>query len=82
MTASVISDYTLLIPLSWLLGIHAGLGLPGLYLAWTAFAVLYSLLLVPHYRRRFARSGPRPRPAARADAEGSARPALGGPPAR
>ncbi|WP_405845394.1 hypothetical protein [Streptomyces platensis] len=30
MTASVISDYTLLLPLGWLLGVHAGLGLPGL----------------------------------------------------
>ncbi|MFG2097504.1 MATE family efflux transporter [Streptomyces sp. NPDC048612] len=82
MTASVLSDYTLLIPLSWLLGLHTGLGLPGLYLAWTAFAVLYALLLVPHYRRHFVRGGPWSRPAARTDAEGSARPGLGGPPAR
>ncbi|MEG3627832.1 MATE family efflux transporter [Streptomyces poriticola] len=53
MTASVTADYTLLIPLGWLLGIHLGLGLPGLYLAWTAFAVLYALLIHLRYRRRF-----------------------------
>ncbi|MBG0857019.1 MATE family efflux transporter [Streptomyces spinoverrucosus] len=53
MTASVTSDYTLLIPLGWLLGVHLGLGLPGLYLAWTAFAALYALLLHLRYRRRF-----------------------------
>ncbi|MFD4022213.1 MATE family efflux transporter [Streptomyces sp. NPDC058576] len=53
--ASMTSDYVLLIPLGWLLGIHAGLGLHGLYLAWTAFALLYCALLVPRYRRRFRR---------------------------
>ncbi|WP_168714767.1 hypothetical protein [Streptomyces sp. A0592] len=41
LVASVTSDYLLLIPLGRLLGVHAGLGLPGLYLAWTAFGTLY-----------------------------------------
>ncbi|MCP3817582.1 MATE family efflux transporter [Streptomyces sp. A3M-1-3] len=53
MIASVTSDYTLLVPLGWLLGVHAGLGLPGLYLAWTAFGVLYAALLRVPYKRRF-----------------------------
>ncbi|MGW3727475.1 MATE family efflux transporter [Streptomyces sp. NPDC000851] len=53
MTASVTADYTMLIPLGWLLGVHLGLGLPGLYLAWTAFAVLYALLIHLRYRLRF-----------------------------
>ncbi|MGW4200262.1 MATE family efflux transporter [Streptomyces sp. NPDC004726] len=56
MIASVTSDYVLLIPVAWLLGVHAGLGLPGLYAAWTAFAVLYALLLRLRHRR-----GTRPR---------------------
>ncbi|MFE9796143.1 hypothetical protein ACFYRL_30920 [Streptomyces goshikiensis] len=30
-----------------------GLGLPGLYLAWTAFGTLYCALLLPRYRKRF-----------------------------
>ncbi|WP_190344759.1 MATE family efflux transporter [Streptomyces venezuelae] len=58
LVASVTSDYLLLIPLGWLLGVHAGLGLPGLYLAWTSFAVLYCALLVPRYRKRFAGKDP------------------------
>lgn len=58
MIASVTSDYVLLIPLGWLLGVHLDLGLPGLYLACTAFAVLYALLLHLRYRRRF-RTGER-----------------------
>ncbi|MFG3661005.1 MATE family efflux transporter [Streptomyces sp. NPDC047706] len=58
MTASITSDYTLLIPLGWLLGVHLGLGLTGLYLAWTAFALLHALLLHLRYRRRF-RTGAR-----------------------
>lgn len=33
MFAPVTSDYLLLIPLGWLLGVRAGLGLPGIYLA-------------------------------------------------
>ncbi|MFH0515609.1 MATE family efflux transporter [Streptomyces sp. M41] len=53
MTASVTADYTMLIPLGWLLGVHLGLGLPGLYLAWTAFAVLYAVLIHLRYRLRF-----------------------------
>ncbi|MFI5640120.1 MATE family efflux transporter [Streptomyces goshikiensis] len=53
LVASVTSDYLLLIPLGWLLGVHAGLGLPGLYLAWTAFGTLYCALLLPRYRKRF-----------------------------
>ncbi|MEU7603591.1 hypothetical protein AB0B78_25600 [Streptomyces sp. NPDC040724] len=57
MFASVTSDYLLLIPLGWLLGVHAGLGLPGLYLVWTAFGLLYVALLQLRYRRRFARTG-------------------------
>ncbi|MCT4357028.1 MATE family efflux transporter [Streptomyces sp. Je 1-79] len=52
---SVTSDYLLLIPLGWLLGVHAGLGLPGLHLAWTAFGTLYCALLLPPYRGRFTR---------------------------
>jgi multidrug resistance protein, MATE family len=55
MTASVTADYVLLIPVGWLLGVHAGLGLPGLYTAWTAFAALYALLLHRLHRRRFPR---------------------------
>ncbi|MBX9362999.1 MATE family efflux transporter [Streptomyces sp. WAC04114] len=55
MTASVTADYTTLIPLGWLLGVHLGLGLPGLYLAWSAFALLYALLIHLRYRRRFRR---------------------------
>ncbi|MFJ6636538.1 MATE family efflux transporter [Streptomyces sp. NPDC091376] len=62
MIASVTSDYTLLIPLGWLLGVHAGLALPGLYLAWTMFGVLYAILLLPQYRRRFTSSAPAPPP--------------------
>ncbi|MEV7512161.1 MATE family efflux transporter [Streptomyces sp. NPDC091201] len=57
MVASVISDYVLLIPLGWFLGLGLGLGLPGLYLAWTAFAVLYAGLV--HLRHaRFTRPSP------------------------
>ncbi|MEV6394588.1 MATE family efflux transporter [Streptomyces sp. NPDC051907] len=66
MIASVASDYALLIPLAWLLGLHAGLGIPGLYLAWTAFAALYAFLLHLRYRRRF-----RPRERSVADAGAS-----------
>ncbi|MGI5447644.1 MATE family efflux transporter [Streptomyces sp. CA-243310] len=58
MIASVTSDYVLLIPLGWLLGLHTGLGLPGLYLAWTAFAVLYAVLVHARYRRRFEPTSP------------------------
>ncbi|MEU6709387.1 MATE family efflux transporter [Streptomyces wuyuanensis] len=61
MIASVTSDYVLLIPLGWYLGVHSGLGLHGLYAAWTAFGALYTVLLLPRYGRRFrmpARSGP------------------------
>ncbi|MEU6311518.1 MATE family efflux transporter [Streptomyces sp. NPDC047014] len=53
LVASVTSDYLLLIPLGWLLGVRLGMGLPGLYLAWTAFGLLYCALLLPRYRRRF-----------------------------
>ncbi|MFD3469766.1 MATE family efflux transporter [Streptomyces sp. NPDC058682] len=70
MFASVTSDYLLLIPLGWLLGVHAGLGLPGIYLAWIAFGLLYVALLQLRYRRRFAgAAGPSPAPAA-ASADG------------
>ncbi|TDB88667.1 MATE family efflux transporter [Actinomadura sp. KC216] len=51
MVASVVGDYAALIPLAWLLGVHLGLGLPGLYLAWTAFGALYSLLLRRRHRQ-------------------------------
>ncbi|MFJ3921821.1 MATE family efflux transporter [Streptomyces sp. NPDC090022] len=51
MIASVVSDYLLLIPLGWFLGLHAGLGLPGIYLAWTAFGLLYAAMLRPRCRR-------------------------------
>ncbi|MEU6039802.1 MATE family efflux transporter [Actinomadura sp. NPDC047616] len=50
MIASVTGDYAALIPLAWMLGVHLDLGLPGLYLAWTAFGTLYSALL--HRRHR------------------------------
>ncbi|WP_158566858.1 MATE family efflux transporter [Actinomadura craniellae] len=56
MIASVAGDYVALIPLAWLLGVHLDLGLTGLYLGWTAFGVLYSLLL--HLRYRRTRPGP------------------------
>ncbi|MFD4246007.1 MATE family efflux transporter [Streptomyces sp. NPDC058525] len=70
MFASVTSDYLLLIPLGWLLGVHLGLGLPGIYLAWICFGLLYAALLQLRYRRRFTRAeGPFPAPAA-APAEG------------
>ncbi|MEU8592389.1 MATE family efflux transporter [Streptomyces globisporus] len=67
--ASVTSDYLLLIPLGWILGIHAGLGLPGLYLAWTAFGLLYCALLLPRYRRRFRREEPAHHAASKAPQE-------------
>ncbi|MFI0487516.1 MATE family efflux transporter [Actinomadura sp. 9N215] len=55
MVASVLGDYAALIPLAWLLGVHLDLGLPGLYLAWTAFGILYSLLLRRRHRQAAAR---------------------------
>ncbi|MER6914404.1 MATE family efflux transporter [Streptomyces sp. NPDC000594] len=58
MVASITSDYVLLLPCGWLLGVHAGLGLPGLYTAWIAFAVLYAVLLQVRYRRRFPAEDP------------------------
>lgn len=45
MIANVAGDYLVLIPLGWFLGVSGGLGLPGLYLAWTAFAVVLIALL-------------------------------------
>ncbi|MFJ2595185.1 MATE family efflux transporter [Streptomyces erythrochromogenes] len=68
--ASVTSDYLLLIPLGWLLGVRAGLGLPGLYLAWTAFGVLYCALLLPRYRRRFTRDDQSEEPGTKAPQAG------------
>ncbi|MFE0425917.1 MATE family efflux transporter, partial [Streptomyces sp. NPDC058953] len=63
MIASITSDYVLLIPFGWLLGVHLGLGLPGLYTAWTSFAVCYAALLLLRYRRRFpGATAPAPRP--------------------
>ncbi|MFI6284412.1 MATE family efflux transporter [Streptomyces sp. NPDC051018] len=53
MIASVTSDYLLLIPVAWILGVHTGLGLPGLYTAWTAFAALYAFLLHRRHRHRY-----------------------------
>lgn len=53
MIASVTADYVLLIPFAWLLGVHLGYALPGMYLAWTAFAALYALLFHSRYRRHF-----------------------------
>ncbi|QFG26238.1 MATE family efflux transporter [Actinomadura sp. WMMB 499] len=51
MIASVAADYTALIPLAWLLGVHLGHGLPGLYVAWSAFGAVYSALLYRRHRR-------------------------------
>ncbi|MFI6393252.1 MATE family efflux transporter [Nonomuraea sp. NPDC050547] len=51
MLANVACDYLLLIPLSWLLGLTFGLGLPGIYLAWNAFAILLAVLLGLRARR-------------------------------
>ncbi|MGR8007673.1 MATE family efflux transporter [Streptomyces hypolithicus] len=70
MIASVTSDYTLLIPLAWFLGIHAGLGLRGLYIAWTAFALLYAVLLQGRYRRRFKQPAPPSQSAPATSADG------------
>ncbi|WP_018657393.1 MATE family efflux transporter [Actinomadura flavalba] len=51
MIASIASDYLVLIPLAWLLGVHLGYGLHGLYLSWTAFALTYTALLALHHHR-------------------------------
>ncbi|MFE0153593.1 MATE family efflux transporter [Nonomuraea sp. NPDC059007] len=51
MLANVACDYLLLIPLSWLLGLTLGLGLPGIYLAWNAFAILLAVLVGLRARR-------------------------------
>ncbi|GAA0937270.1 MATE family efflux transporter [Nonomuraea longicatena] len=45
MIANVAGDYLVLLPLSWLLGVHLGLGLTGIYAAWIAFAVILTALL-------------------------------------
>ncbi|GAA4208702.1 hypothetical protein GCM10022252_74220 [Streptosporangium oxazolinicum] len=45
MIANVAGDYLVLIPLSWLLGLTFGFGLPGIYAAWTAFTIMLALLL-------------------------------------
>ncbi len=63
MIASVVSDYLLLVPLGWLLGLHAGLGLPGIYLAWTAFGLLYAAILRPRCRRHLRAPAGSPAPA-------------------
>ncbi|MET9693430.1 MATE family efflux transporter [Streptomyces sp. NPDC006514] len=61
MFATVTSGYLLLILLGWLFGVHAGLGLPGIYLAWIGFGLLYVALLRRRYRQRFASAaGPSP----------------------
>ncbi|MFI6484763.1 MATE family efflux transporter [Nonomuraea sp. NPDC050663] len=45
MAANLAGDYLMLIPLSWLLGLHLQLGLPGIYLAWTGFTIVLAVLL-------------------------------------
>lgn len=70
MFAPVTSDYLLLIPRGRLLGVRAGLGLPGIYLAWIGFGLRYAAPLQLRYRHRFASAaGPSPAPAA-ASADG------------
>lgn len=50
MAASFLADFVLLIPLAWLLGLHLGWGLNGIFLAWLAFGLGYSALLYRQYR--------------------------------
>ncbi|MEU1281591.1 MATE family efflux transporter [Streptomyces sp. NPDC005805] len=64
MIASVTADYVLLIPCAWLLGVYLGYALPGMYLAWTAFAALYALLIHSRYHRHFQVKRPDPAPGA------------------
>ncbi|MFI6908353.1 MATE family efflux transporter [Nonomuraea sp. NPDC050394] len=60
MIANVAGDYLLLIPLSWLLGLALGLGLTGIYVAWTAFTVALAALLWARARRTAPVSPVRP----------------------
>ncbi|GII89276.1 MATE family efflux transporter [Sphaerisporangium siamense] len=69
MIVSVACDYAVLIPLGWVLGVLFGLGLPGLYAAWIAFAVLFAALL--HIRSRHQARRDRP-PAASVEGRGLA----------
>ncbi|MDF5752785.1 MATE family efflux transporter [Spongiactinospora sp. TRM90649] len=55
MVANVTGDYLVLIPLGWFLGVHAGLGLPGLYVAWIAFSVVLTVVLFLRARLRLRR---------------------------
>jgi MATE family multidrug resistance protein len=60
MIASIVGDYVMLVPLSWLLGITAGLGLPGIYGAWMGFGIVFSALLYLPHRRVLDRELQRP----------------------
>lgn len=50
MTASLAGDYLVLVPLAWLFALPLGLGLTGIFLAWTGFGLMF--LAVLHWRYR------------------------------
>lgn len=50
MRASLAGDYMVLVPVAWLLGLHLGWGLPGIYTAWTGYWLAVTLILVRRYR--------------------------------
>ncbi|WP_158578480.1 MATE family efflux transporter [Spongiactinospora rosea] len=55
MLANAAGDYLMLLPLAWLLGVRAGLGLPGVYVAWIAFGLTLSLILALRVRAHLRR---------------------------
>jgi Na+-driven multidrug efflux pump len=50
MTASLVGDYAVLVPLAWLLGVHLGWGLSGIFVAWLGFGLVVLALVYRKYR--------------------------------
>ncbi|MGH3753409.1 MAG: MATE family efflux transporter [Pseudonocardiaceae bacterium] len=48
--AMIVGDYAVLVPLAWLLGVHLGWGLNGIYAAWTGFSLLVLAMVFRRYR--------------------------------